>query len=178
MNLYQLIPYRGKHLQGGFSPKSNRTPTDSLTSSGQMKFIFRLMAMLISITVTFGRRLIYREYIQKPFHPPKVTVWYDFTDSFILVLSFFETQCAVKGRKTALGNAQHYLMVHRENVVPNIWVKEMCFLPRLCKIEYLLTLLLLPRNSWYRFEKDKIIEKSCRFPWPPRSSDLIPAVLD
>ncbi|GFT80882.1 DUF4817 domain-containing protein [Trichonephila clavipes] len=58
-----------------------------------------------------------REYTQKPLHSPKVTAWCGFTGSFIIG-PFFETQCAVNGWITETVNAQRYLTLLRETVVP------------------------------------------------------------
>ncbi|GFW63730.1 DUF4817 domain-containing protein [Trichonephila clavipes] len=59
-----------------------------------------------------------REYTQKPLHSPKVTAWYGFTGSFIIGPFFFETQCPVNGWITETVNAQRYLTLLRETVVP------------------------------------------------------------
>ncbi|GFX51747.1 DUF4817 domain-containing protein [Trichonephila clavipes] len=59
-----------------------------------------------------------REYTQKPLHSPKVTAWCGFTGSFIIGPYFFETQCAVNGWITETVNAQRYLTLLRETVVP------------------------------------------------------------
>ncbi|GFW40359.1 uncharacterized protein TNCV_1019171 [Trichonephila clavipes] len=58
------------------------------------------------------------EYTQKPLHSPKVTTWCGFTGSFIIGPFFFETQCPVNGRITETLNAQLYLTLLRETVVP------------------------------------------------------------
>ncbi|GFW55162.1 DUF4817 domain-containing protein [Trichonephila clavipes] len=58
------------------------------------------------------------KYTQKPLHSPKVTAWCGFTGSFIIGPFFFETQCQVNGWITETVNAQRYLMLVRETVVP------------------------------------------------------------
>ncbi|GFV49145.1 DUF4817 domain-containing protein [Trichonephila clavipes] len=58
------------------------------------------------------------EYTQKPLHSPKVTAWCGFTGSFIIGPFFFETQCPVNGWMTETVNAQRYLTLLRETVVP------------------------------------------------------------
>ncbi|GFW84700.1 DUF4817 domain-containing protein [Trichonephila clavipes] len=62
-----------------------------------------------------------REYTQKPFHSPKVTAWCGFTGSFIIGPFFFETQCSVNGWITETVNAQRYVTLLRETVVPCIF---------------------------------------------------------
>ncbi|GFT22313.1 DUF4817 domain-containing protein [Trichonephila clavipes] len=64
-----------------------------------------------------------REYTQKPLHSPKVTAWCGFTGSFIIGTFFFETQCPVSGWITETVNAQRYLTLLWETVVP-------CFIQR------------------------------------------------
>ncbi|GFY03502.1 uncharacterized protein TNCV_3211391 [Trichonephila clavipes] len=59
-----------------------------------------------------------REYTQKPLHSSKVTAWCGFTGSFIIGPFFFETQYPVNGWITKTVNAQRYLMLLRETVVP------------------------------------------------------------
>ncbi|GFW06019.1 uncharacterized protein TNCV_4478131 [Trichonephila clavipes] len=59
-----------------------------------------------------------REYTQKPLHSPKVTAWCGSTGSFIIGPFFFETQCPVNGWITETVNAQRYLTLLRETVVP------------------------------------------------------------
>ncbi|GFX99490.1 DUF4817 domain-containing protein [Trichonephila clavipes] len=59
-----------------------------------------------------------REYTQKPLHSPKVTAWCGFMGSFIIGPFFFETQCPVNGWITETVNAQRYLTLLRETVVP------------------------------------------------------------
>ncbi|GFU97347.1 DUF4817 domain-containing protein [Trichonephila clavipes] len=80
-----------------------------------MKLISRFIVTLITITVAFGRP---REYTQKPLHSPKVTALCGFMGSFIIGLFFFETQCPVNGWITETKNAQRYLTLLREIVVP------------------------------------------------------------
>ncbi|GFU74151.1 DUF4817 domain-containing protein [Trichonephila clavipes] len=58
-----------------------------------------------------------REYTQKPLHYPKVTAWCGFTGSFIIG-PFFETQFPVNGWIMETVNAQRYLTLLRETVVP------------------------------------------------------------
>ncbi|GFV43963.1 DUF4817 domain-containing protein [Trichonephila clavipes] len=60
-----------------------------------------------------------REYTQKPLHSPKVTAWCGFTGSFIIGPFFFETQCPVSGWITETVNAQRYLTLLWETVVPD-----------------------------------------------------------
>ncbi|GFS68709.1 uncharacterized protein TNCV_1959131 [Trichonephila clavipes] len=59
-----------------------------------------------------------REYTQKPLHSPIVTAWCGFTGSFIIGPFFFETQFPVNGWITETVNAQRYLTLLRETVVP------------------------------------------------------------
>ncbi|GFW91084.1 DUF4817 domain-containing protein [Trichonephila clavipes] len=59
-----------------------------------------------------------REYTQKPLHSPKVTAWYGFKGSFIIGSFFFETQCPVNGWLTETVNAQRYVTLLQETVMP------------------------------------------------------------
>ncbi|GFS78317.1 uncharacterized protein TNCV_3172451 [Trichonephila clavipes] len=59
-----------------------------------------------------------REYTQKPLHSPKVTAWCGFTGLFIIGPFFFKTQCPVNGWITETVNAQRYLTLLRETIVP------------------------------------------------------------
>ncbi|GFS65985.1 uncharacterized protein TNIN_417751 [Trichonephila inaurata madagascariensis] len=78
-----------------------------------MKLIFRF----IPITVASGLRQIY-ECTQRNYCIPSITVWCEFTGSFIIGPLFFETQCSVNGWKTVTVIAQRCLMLLREKVVP------------------------------------------------------------
>ncbi|GFX10011.1 DUF4817 domain-containing protein [Trichonephila clavipes] len=62
---------------------------------------------------------------------------------------FFETQCPVNGWITETVNAQRYLTLLLETVVP-------CLIQR-------------------DVRGDRIVSRHCRYPWPPRSPDLTPA---
>ncbi|GFU35803.1 uncharacterized protein TNCV_1083631 [Trichonephila clavipes] len=88
------------------------------------------------------------EYTQKPLHSPKVTAWCGFTGSFIIGPFFFETQCPVNGWITETVNAQHYLMLLRETVVPCVFQRDV--------------------------REDRIVSRRRRYPWLPRSPDLTP----
>jgi hypothetical protein len=117
-----------------------------------------------------------REYTQHPLHSPKVTVWCGFTGSFILGPFFFETQCPVNGWKTATVNAQRYLTLLREKVVPCLRERD-----ALSTITFMqdgaTSHTATPVKAFLiqTFGEDKIISRGCRFPWPPRSPDLTPA---
>ncbi|GFX24312.1 DUF4817 domain-containing protein [Trichonephila clavipes] len=58
------------------------------------------------------------EYTQNPLRSPKVTAWCGFTGSFIIEPFFFETQCPVNESITETVNAQRYLTLLMETVVP------------------------------------------------------------
>ena len=55
---------------------------------------------------------------------PNVTVWCGFTGSFIIGPFFFETQCPLNGWKTITVNAQRYVKLLREKVVPCLREKD------------------------------------------------------
>ncbi|GFW25784.1 DUF4817 domain-containing protein [Trichonephila clavipes] len=118
MNFCQQIPHRRKHVRSGPSLKWNRIPPGFLTSCGQMKLISCFMVTLTTITVPFGRPLIHvsthRSHciLEKGQHG----VWFH---GFIYHRTlFFETQCPVNGWITETVNAQRYLTLRRETVVP------------------------------------------------------------
>ncbi|GFY05775.1 DUF4817 domain-containing protein [Trichonephila clavipes] len=89
---------------------------------------------------------------------------------------FFETQCAVNGWITETVNAQRYLTLLRETVVPcliqrgqfsNVTFmqdKATSHTANPCKAFLIQT-----------FGEDRIVSRHCRYPWPPRSPDLTPA---
>ena len=58
------------------------------------------------------------EYHSQPLHSPHVTVWCDFTASFILGPLFFEEPCHVSGKKTYTVAAERCLTLLRDYVVP------------------------------------------------------------
>ncbi|GFV04137.1 uncharacterized protein TNCV_917581 [Trichonephila clavipes] len=115
-----------------------------------------------------------REYTQKPLHSPKVTAWCGFTGSFIIGPFFFETQCPVNGWITETINAQHYLTLLWETVVP-------CLIQRgqISNVTFMqdgatshTANLVIPDTD---VREDRIVSRRCRYPWPPRSPDLTPA---
>ncbi|GFS81730.1 uncharacterized protein TNCV_2706731 [Trichonephila clavipes] len=117
-----------------------------------------------------------REYTKKPLHSPKVTAWCGFTGSFILGPFFFETQCPVNGWITETVNAQRYLTLLRETVVP-------CLIQRgqISNVMFMQdgatshTANLVKAFLIQTFGEDRIVSRRCRYPWPPRSPDLTPA---
>ncbi|GFT48142.1 DUF4817 domain-containing protein [Trichonephila clavipes] len=150
--LFQQIPLRGKHLRSGPSLKWNRIPPGFLTTCGQMKLVSRFMVTLTTITVAFGRPLIH----VRPF--------------------FFETQCPVNGWITETVNAQRYLTLLRETVVP-------CLIQRgqISNVTFMqdgaTSHTANPVKAFLiqTFGEDRIVSRRCRYPWPPRSPDLTPA---
>ncbi|GFS70313.1 DUF4817 domain-containing protein [Trichonephila clavipes] len=118
-----------------------------------------------------------REYTQKPLHSPKVTAWCGFTGSFIIG-PFFETQCPVNGWITETVNAQRYLTLLRETVVP-------CLIQRgqISNVTFMqdgaTSHTAKPVKAFLiqTFGEDRIVSRRCRYPWPPRSPDLTPADL-
>ncbi|GFT84981.1 DUF4817 domain-containing protein [Trichonephila clavipes] len=117
-----------------------------------------------------------REYTQKPLHSPKVTAWCGFTGSFIIGPFFFETQCPVNGWITETVNAQRYLTLLRETVVP-------CLIQRgqISNVTFMQdgatshTANSVKAFLIQTFGEDRIVSRHCRYPWPPRSPDLTPA---
>ncbi|GFW34462.1 DUF4817 domain-containing protein [Trichonephila clavipes] len=115
-----------------------------------------------------------REYTQKPLHSPKVTAWCGFTGSFIIGPSFL--QCPVNGWITETVNAQRYLTLLWETVVP-------CLIQRgqISNATFMqdgatshtanpVKAFLIQTSG-----EDRIVSRRCRYPWLPRSPDLTPA---
>ncbi|GFV55608.1 DUF4817 domain-containing protein [Trichonephila clavipes] len=127
-------------------------PLGFLTSCGQMKLISRFMVTLTTITVAFGRPLIH----VRPF--------------------FFETQCPVNGWITETVNAQRYLTLLRETVVPcliqRVQISNVTFMQDGATSH---TAKLVKAFLIQTFGEDRIVSRRCRYPWPPRSPDLTPA---
>lgn len=117
-----------------------------------------------------------RVYTEKPLHSPKVTVWCGFTGSFIIGPLFFETQCPVNGWKTVTVNAQRYLTLLREKVVPCLREKD-----ALSTVTFMQdgatshTAIRVKEFLIQTFGEERIISRRCKFPWPSRSPDLTPA---
>ncbi|GFX00427.1 DUF4817 domain-containing protein [Trichonephila clavipes] len=117
-----------------------------------------------------------REYTQKPLHSQKVTAWCGFTGSFIKGPFFFETQCPVNGWITEMVNAQSYLTLLRETVVP-------CLIQRgqISNVTFMqdgaTSHTANPVKAFLiqTFGENIIVSRCCRYPWPPRSPDLTPA---
>ncbi|GFW34173.1 DUF4817 domain-containing protein [Trichonephila clavipes] len=113
---------------------------------------------------------------QKPLHSPKVTAWCGFTGSFIIGPFFFETQCPVNKWITETVNAQRYLTLLRETVVP-------CLIQRgqISNVTFMqdgaTSHTANPVKAFLiqTFGEDRIVSRHCRYPWPPRSLDLTPA---
>ncbi|GFV83983.1 DUF4817 domain-containing protein [Trichonephila clavipes] len=116
-----------------------------------------------------------REYTQKPLNSPKVTAWCGFTGSFIIGPFFFEMQCPVNGWMTETVNAQRYLMLLRETVVP-------CVIQRgqISNVTFMqdgaTSHTANPVKAFLiqTFGEDRIVSRRRRYPWLPRYPDLIP----
>ncbi|GFX24550.1 DUF4817 domain-containing protein [Trichonephila clavipes] len=86
---------------------------------------------------------------------------------------FSETQCPVNGWITETVNAQRYLTILRETVVP-------CLIQRgqISNVKFMqdgtISHTANPVNSFLiqTFGEDIIVSRHCRYPWPPRSPDL------
>lgn len=117
-----------------------------------------------------------REYQSQPLHSPHITVWCGFTASFILGPFFFEEHCPVSGWKTCTVNAERYLTLLRDHVVPAL--QERHALPVVTfmqdgappHIARDVKMFLLAT-----FTEDRVISRGCKFQWPSRSPDLTPA---
>ncbi|GFW23595.1 uncharacterized protein TNCV_4091381 [Trichonephila clavipes] len=141
-----------------------------------MKLISRFMVTYNNHNCCIWTTSNPREYTQKPLHTPKETAWCGFTGSFIIGLFFFETQCPVNGWITETVNAQRYLTFLRETVVP-------CLIQR----DQISNVTLMQDGATSHtansvkafliqtFGEDRIVSRCFRYPWPPRSPDLIPA---
>ncbi|GFT82867.1 DUF4817 domain-containing protein [Trichonephila clavipes] len=107
-----------------------------------------------------------REYTQKPLHSPKVTAWCGFKGSFIIGPFFFETQCPVNGWITETVNAQRYLTLLREIVVP-------CLIQRgqISNVTFMqdgaTSHTANPVKAFLiqTFREDRIVSSYCRYPW-------------
>ncbi|GFT34789.1 DUF4817 domain-containing protein [Trichonephila clavipes] len=116
-----------------------------------------------------------REYTQKPLHSPKGTAWCGFTGSFIIGPFFFETQCPVNGWITETVNAQRYLTLLRETIVP-------CLIQRgqIANVTFMqdgaTSHTANPVKAFLiqTFGEDRIVSRRRRYPWLPRSPDLTP----
>ncbi|GFT47998.1 DUF4817 domain-containing protein [Trichonephila clavipes] len=101
-------------------------------------------------------------------------VW--FQGSFIIGPFFFETQCPVNGWITETVNAQRYLTLLRETVVP-------CLIQRgqISNVTFMqdgaTSHTAKPVKAFLiqTFGEDRIVSRHCRYLWPPRSPDLTPA---
>ncbi|GFT57783.1 uncharacterized protein TNCV_4865371 [Trichonephila clavipes] len=115
------------------------------------------------------------ECTQKPLHSPKMIAWCGFTGSFIIGPFFFETQCPVNGWITETVNAQRYLTLLRETVVPCLiqrgQISNVTFMQDGATIHTA-----NPVNAFLiqTFGEDRIVSRRCRYPWPSRSPDLTP----
>ena len=116
-----------------------------------------------------------RVYTDKPLHSPKVTVWCGFTGSFIIGPFFFETQCPLNGWKTITVNAQRYLKLFREKVVPCLREKDALDIVTFMQ-DGATSHTTNPVKEFLiqTFGEERIISKRCKFSWPTRSPDLTP----
>ncbi|GFW32903.1 uncharacterized protein TNCV_1774691 [Trichonephila clavipes] len=86
---------------------------------------------------------------------------------------FFETQCPVNGWITETVNAQRYLTLLRETVVP-------CLIQRgqISNVTFMqdgaTSHTANPVKAFLiqTFGEDRIVSRRCKYPWPPRSPDL------
>ncbi|GFY11421.1 DUF4817 domain-containing protein [Trichonephila clavipes] len=117
-----------------------------------------------------------REYTQKPLPSPKVTAWCGLTGSFIIEPFFFETQCPVNGWITETVNAQCYLTLLWETVVPCLiqrgQISNVTFMQEGATSH---TANQVKAFLIQTFGEDRIVSRHCRYPWPPRSPDLTSA---
>ncbi|GFY01146.1 uncharacterized protein TNCV_5076131 [Trichonephila clavipes] len=149
--ILQLYPYKLQSCH-------ELLPADTAQREAFAKWAFSKMEQDISrfmvtltITVPFGRPLIY-------------------------VRPFFETQCPVNGWITEAVNAQRYLMLLRETVVP-------CLIQRgqIANVTFMqdgaTSHTANPVKAFLiqTFGEDRIVSRRWRYPWPPRFPDLTPA---
>ncbi|GFX93637.1 DUF4817 domain-containing protein [Trichonephila clavipes] len=150
--ILQLYPYKLQSCH-------ELLPADTAQREAFAKWAFSKMEQDISrfmvtltITVPFGRPLIH----VRPF--------------------FFETQCPVNGWITETVNAQRYLTLLRETVVP-------CLIQRgqIANVTFMqdgaTSHTANPVKAFLiqTFGEDRIVSRCCRYPWRPRSPDLTPA---
>ncbi|GFX19716.1 DUF4817 domain-containing protein [Trichonephila clavipes] len=113
-----------------------------------------------------------REYTQKSFHSPKVTVWCGFVD---IDHRTFETQCPVSGWITETVNAQRYLNLLRETVVPCLIQRgQISNVTSMQDGSTTDTANSVKAFLIQTFGEDIIVSRRCIYPWPPRSPDLTP----
>ncbi|GFT21838.1 DUF4817 domain-containing protein [Trichonephila clavipes] len=117
-----------------------------------------------------------REYTQKPLHSPKGTAWCVWFHGFIYHRTlFFETQCSVNGLITETVNAQRYLTLRRETVVPCLIQRGQ--IPNVTFMQDGATSHTANPVKAFLVQTFGKTESSrrCRYPWPPWSPDLTPA---
>ncbi|GFT91826.1 DUF4817 domain-containing protein [Nephila pilipes] len=144
---YSVGSNSAREARDRFSPKLNKIHLGSLTSCGQMKKKIRSMVTLNTHYCPLWATSNPQVYTEKPLHSPKVTVWCEFTDSFIKGSLFFETQCPVNGWKKVTVNAQRYLTLLCEKAVSCLHEKMRSLILCLWKMEQQVTLLIQSRNS-------------------------------
>ncbi|GFY09835.1 uncharacterized protein TNCV_3697971 [Trichonephila clavipes] len=89
---------------------------------------------------------------------------------------FFETQCQVNGWITETVNAQRYLTLLRETVVPCLIQQDQISNVTLMQ-EGATSHIANPVKAFLiqTFGEDRIVSRRCRYPWPPQSPDLTQA---
>ncbi|GFX59364.1 DUF4817 domain-containing protein [Trichonephila clavipes] len=106
------------------------------------------------------------EYTQKPLHSPKVTAWCGFTGSFIIGPFFLETECPVNGWITETVNAQRYLTLLWETVVPCLIQRGQISNVTLMQ-DGVTSHTANPVKAFLiqTFGEDRIVIRGCRYPW-------------
>jgi len=106
-----------------------------------------------------------RQFLTKPLHPQKVSVWFGFTSKFCVKPYFFDTTI----------NGENYLQMLQTHVRPG-----------LARMRKLSTTVFMQDGAPAHFSiavrgyleeifgADRIISRGCAIPWPPRSPDLSP----
>jgi len=106
-----------------------------------------------------------RQFLTKPLHPQKVSVWFGFTSKFCLQPYFFDTTI----------NAQNYLEMLQTHVRPGLArlrkLSNTVFMQDGAPAHFSLAVRGYLEET---FGADRIISRGCDIPWPPRSPDLTP----
>ena len=134
------------------------------------------MEQSIPITIALGIQKNHRTFQEIPLHSPKVTVWYEFTATFIIGPFFFENNTR-NGPVTGTVTSRRYrkslkILLYTEFNSPNVWIQ----LP-LCRMEHFHKLDSIQQFLRQHFTNDKVTSRAFPTIWPPRSPDHNPVSL-
>ncbi|GFX93688.1 DUF4817 domain-containing protein [Trichonephila clavipes] len=149
--ILQLYPYKLQSCHELLPANTAQREAFAKWAFSKMEQDISRFMVTLTITVPFGRPLIH-------------------------VRPFFETQCPVNGWITETVNAQRYLTLLRETVVP-------CLIQRgqIVNVTFMqdgaTSHTANPVKAFLiqTFGEDRIVSRRWRYPWPPRFPDLTPA---